>query len=446
MAAAFAREGGYGAPTSVINVDSSHPDSVHIADAQFLFTADFHRAGPDLILTGRDGHREIIPGYFATEHPAALTAPSGAALSPALVALLAGSPTPNEYAQAGPSTPADAIGKVEKVVGDVTAIRNGVSVALNVGDKVYKSDVIQTGVNSTAGVGFPDGSALNLTANTRIALTNFVYDDNATSGNAALFSLVDGTFEFIAGKVAHTGGMNIETPVATMGIRGTTGFVEKHVGAVSSNQGAVTYYTFGLFNDYGVDHHGAYIVYVTNPDGTRSQFVVNDIRVEYQVIPGVNGEPPSITPVTMNESQLSYWEHTFEQFFGTHFQSVTPTTPHSTGSHGSSDEPFNENFIPLIPPNTNNGPPNYVAPPPPPPPPPPPDVVVPVGVGVVGNPVGNVGVGVGDVLPPGVRQPNPNGRLHVAVGVGVGFGFFFLAGTLPTWFHFSPVKIGLRNC
>ena len=65
---------------------------------------------------------------------------------------------------------------------------------------------------------------------------------------------------------------------------------------------------------------------------------------------------------------------------------------------------------------------------------------------MVGKPVGNVGVGVGDVLPPGVLQPKPNGRLHVAVGVGVGFGFFFLAGTLPTWFHFSPVKIGLRNC
>jgi hypothetical protein len=380
MAAAFARDGGYGAPASVIDVDPSHPDSINIADAQFLFTADFHRAGPDLILTGRDGHREIIPGYFATEHPAALTAPSGAALSPALVALLAGSPTPNEYAQAGPSTPADSIGKVEKAVGDVTAIRNGVSVTLTVGDKVYKSDVIQTGVDSTAGIGFPDGSALNFTANTRIALTNFVYDESATSVNAALFSLVDGTFQFIAGKVAHTGGMTIETPVATMGIRGTTGFVEKHIGAVTSNQGAVTYYTFGLVNDYGVDRHGAYIVYVTNADGTRSQFTVDDIRVEYQVIPGVNGEPPTVTPVTMNESQLSYWERAFEQFFGTHFQGVSPT-PHSTGSHGSSDEPFNENFFPVLPPNTNNNQPNYVAPSPSPPspspsppsPPPPPN-------------------------------------------------------------------------
>ena len=61
--------------------------------------------------------------------------------------------------------------------------------------------------------------------------------------------------------------------------------------------------------------------------------------------------------------------------------------------------------------------------------------------------VGVLDVGVGDVLPPGVRQPNPNGRLHVAVGVGAGFFFgFFFAGTLPTWSHFAPVNTGLRNC
>ena len=54
---------------------------------------------------------------------------------------------------------ADAIGKVEKVVGHATVMRNGTAVALNVGDAVYKSDVIQTGVNSSVGIAFPDGTA-----------------------------------------------------------------------------------------------------------------------------------------------------------------------------------------------------------------------------------------------------------------------------------------------
>ena len=128
----------------------------------------------------------------------------------------------------------NSIGKIEKVVGDVTVVRNGVAVALHIGDAVFKSDVVQTGSQSMAGIGFPDGTALNLVANTRMALSDYFYDPNGTS-NSALFSLVEGTFQFIAGKVAHTGDMKIATPMATMGIRGTTGFVEEHVGAVTSN-------------------------------------------------------------------------------------------------------------------------------------------------------------------------------------------------------------------
>ena len=96
--------------------------------------------------------------------------------------------------------------------------------ALNVGDAVYKSDVVQTGANSSAGVAFPDGTALNLVANTRMALNEYSYDPNSTS-NSALFNLVEGGFSFVAGKVAHTGDMKIGTPVATMGIRGTTGWL-----------------------------------------------------------------------------------------------------------------------------------------------------------------------------------------------------------------------------
>jgi hypothetical protein len=41
-----------------------------------------------------------------------------------------------------------------------------------------------------------------------------------------LFNLTKGTFTFVAGKVAKTGDMKIDTPVATMGIRGTTPHIE----------------------------------------------------------------------------------------------------------------------------------------------------------------------------------------------------------------------------
>ena len=94
-----------------------------------------------------------------------------------------------------------------------------------IGDPVFRGDVVQTGADGKVGITFTDGTAFNLSSNARMVLNEFVYDPNGT-GNSTLFSLTKGTFTFIAGKVAKTGHMKIDTPVATMGIRGTTPHVE----------------------------------------------------------------------------------------------------------------------------------------------------------------------------------------------------------------------------
>jgi hypothetical protein len=94
-----------------------------------------------------------------------------------------------------------------------------------VGDLVYRNDVIQTGVDGTLGITFADGSSFHVSANARMEVDEFVYDPNGNS-NASLTRLVKGTFTFIAGEVAHTGNMKVDTPVATMGIRGTAPRVE----------------------------------------------------------------------------------------------------------------------------------------------------------------------------------------------------------------------------
>ena len=268
MVAAFAREGGYGAPASVIQSDSAHPDHpIIVPDAQLLFTARFHRAGPDLVLIGQDGRHHIIPGYFSSEHRPGLVAPNGAGIPSYLIDLLAGSATPGEYAQAQPAAPSDSIGRVEKVVGDVTVIRNGVAVAVNVGDVIYKSDVVQTGDHSSVGIAFPDGTALDLVANTRMALTEYSYDVASTS-NVALFNLVEGGLSFVAGKVAHTGDMHIGTPVATLGIRGTAGWLyEDPVPAgVTATAGNVTVHFAAVF-DQVTNTESIYTLYATDPNG-----------------------------------------------------------------------------------------------------------------------------------------------------------------------------------
>src|SRR5262249_15115962 len=95
----------------------------------------------------------------------------------------------------------------------------------NVGDPVYKGDVVQTGANGKVGITFADGTTFTLSSNARMVLNEFVYDPNGKS-NSTLFSLSKGTFTFVAGQVAKTGDMKIDTPIATLGIRGTTPHVE----------------------------------------------------------------------------------------------------------------------------------------------------------------------------------------------------------------------------
>jgi hypothetical protein len=89
-----------------------------------------------------------------------------------------------------------------------------------VGDFIYRGDIVQTGPDGKLGVGFADGSSFTVSNNARMEMNEFVYDPHGHS-NSSLMSLTRGTFTFIAGEVAHTGNMKVETPVGTMGIRGT---------------------------------------------------------------------------------------------------------------------------------------------------------------------------------------------------------------------------------
>ena len=94
-----------------------------------------------------------------------------------------------------------------------------------VGDLVYRGDLIQTGVDGGLAVVFADGTSFNVSSNARMEVNEFVYDPKGNS-NSTLLSLTKGTFTFIAGNVAHTGSMKVDTPIGTMGIRGTAPRVE----------------------------------------------------------------------------------------------------------------------------------------------------------------------------------------------------------------------------
>jgi hypothetical protein len=128
------------------------------------------------------------------------------------------------------------IGKILTVTGSVTvehasAVIVQASVPASaigqakVDDPVYRGDMIQTGADGTLGIVFTDGTSFNISKNARMELNEFVYDPNSQS-NSTLFNLSKGTFTFVAGKVAKSGDMKVNTPVGTMGIRGTAPHVE----------------------------------------------------------------------------------------------------------------------------------------------------------------------------------------------------------------------------
>jgi hypothetical protein len=65
MAYAFAEA------ATVIHTDPSHPRRHFSSRRRLLRSGTFHRLGADLHLKGHAGQHVVIPGYFASEHPAA---------------------------------------------------------------------------------------------------------------------------------------------------------------------------------------------------------------------------------------------------------------------------------------------------------------------------------------------------------------------------------------
>lgn len=196
--------------------------AVVIADPNLIFHGEFKRTGVDLVLS-HDGHEFVVHDYFRGDKRAAIASPDGAHLTGDIVNALTGHV---QYAQAAPgAAAAQVIGHVTKLTGSATAIRNGVSVILNNGDNVEKGDVVSTGSDSTLGITFIDGTVFGLSSNARMVLNEMIYDPNG-SNNSSLLSLVAGTITFVAGETAKHGDMKIDTPVATMGIRGTAVLTE----------------------------------------------------------------------------------------------------------------------------------------------------------------------------------------------------------------------------
>ena len=167
MAYGLSTEGGYGIGASTDHVDASHAEPHRYSRRGASFRGHFARSGPDLVLTGQDGHRIVATGFFTTEKHPDLVAPNGAHRDGDLIDLSGRLADARQYAQARNvpcrRTPS---ARSEKVVGQGHAHSQSASPVR------CMSAIRSTRPMSSrpepilpCGIAFPDGTALDLVNN-----------------------------------------------------------------------------------------------------------------------------------------------------------------------------------------------------------------------------------------------------------------------------------------
>ena len=88
------------------------------------------------------------------------------------------------------------------------------------GDNILTDEKIDTGPGGLVQVLLADGTTFTVGPNSSLTIDKFVYDPNANTAQVTA-SLARGVFRFIGGRTSKTeGGVEINTPVGTVGIRG----------------------------------------------------------------------------------------------------------------------------------------------------------------------------------------------------------------------------------
>lgn len=120
---------------------------------------------------------------------------------------------------------ADEVGEVAELSGAAMAYAaDGSTRELDEDDTIYFGDRITTGADAALAIEFEDETTFNIGADGELVIDKFVYDPDKANGNSLELSVLSGGFRFVSGSVAKTGpdAMQVKTPVATIGIRGTT--------------------------------------------------------------------------------------------------------------------------------------------------------------------------------------------------------------------------------
>ena len=119
------------------------------------------------------------------------------------------------------------IGFIDSVQGEVKIISQSLTVDAVQNMKIIPGDHVKTGSSSSVGLIFDDDTVVSLGPKSEMEVKEFLFDpaDNQLSFIARM---IKGTFSFITGQIAKLAPQKVqlETPTATLGVRGTKFVVE----------------------------------------------------------------------------------------------------------------------------------------------------------------------------------------------------------------------------
>lgn len=120
---------------------------------------------------------------------------------------------------------AESAGTVTNLAGVLSARKaDGAVKVLGPKSEVDRGDLLSTGAGTYARVKFTDGGELTLRPNTQIKIDDYRFEQARPEEDNAFFRLIKGGLRAVTGLVGKRNGVNayrMNTPTATIGIRGT---------------------------------------------------------------------------------------------------------------------------------------------------------------------------------------------------------------------------------
>lgn len=114
------------------------------------------------------------------------------------------------------------VGLVNAVQAEASVVTGDADTKAEIGVPVHLGDEIRTGAGARLAVTFLDNTQLTLGENARLVVDRFVFDPDQAKGDV-LFKASKGAFRFVTGRIGElaTKTVEVQTPVASIGVRGT---------------------------------------------------------------------------------------------------------------------------------------------------------------------------------------------------------------------------------